>query len=101
MAVRIFVPRWMNRTNTNAQNSNAKALLSRFSDPRARWTAICSEEPADSIIKNGIRVRTVTLSRSGLWKYQLALSYQSRFDVIFYPGPHWADEVGIKVRRLS
>ncbi len=79
MALHIFVPRWMNRTNTNAQNSNAKALLSRFCDPRARWTAICSDEPADSIIKNGIE--TVRVSRSRWWKYQLTLSYQLRFDV--------------------
>jgi glycosyltransferase involved in cell wall biosynthesis len=99
MAVHIFVPRWMNRADTNAQNSNAKALLSRFSDPRARWTAICNDEPADSIIRNG--VETIRLPRSRLWKYQLALSYQSRFDVVFYPGPHWSDAVGIKIRRLS
>ncbi len=99
MALHIFVPRWMNRTNTNAQNSNAKALLSRFCDPRARWTAICSDEPADSIIKNGIE--TVRVSRSRWWKYQLTLSYQLRFDVIFYPGVHWADELGMTIRRLS
>src|SRR5438445_2855006 len=99
MTVRIFVPRWMDRTNTNAQNSNARALLSRFSDPRALWTAVYSQEPADSIRHD--RVKTLPLSRSRFWKYRLVLAYQSRFDVIFYPGPHWADEVGIKVRRVS
>ncbi len=99
MTVRVFVPRWMDRTNTNAQNSNARALLSRFSDPRAGWTAICSGEPADSVTKNGIR--TVTLTRSRVWQYELALSYQSPFDAIFYPGPHWGDEAGIRVRRLT
>jgi glycosyltransferase involved in cell wall biosynthesis len=36
-----------------------------------------------------------------LWRYQLALAYQSRFDVIFYPGVDWADDFGLKVRRLS
>ena len=99
MTVRVFVPRWMDRSNRNAQNSNARALLSRFSDPRARWTAVYSQEPADSIIHNSVRV--LPISRSRFWKYQLAFAYQSRFDAIFYPGPHWADEVGIKVRRVS
>jgi glycosyltransferase involved in cell wall biosynthesis len=98
MPIHIFVPRWMNRTNTNAQNLNAKAMLSRFADPRARWTAMCSDEPESSIVKNG--VRTVALSKSRWWEVDLALSYQSKFDAIFYPGSHWPDEVGLRVRRL-
>jgi glycosyltransferase involved in cell wall biosynthesis len=97
--VRFFVPRWMDRVNTNAQNSNARALLSRFSDPRARWTAVCSEEPDDSIRRNGIE--TLRLSRSRWWEFRLACSYQSRFDAVFYPGPHWGDKVGLRVRRLA
>jgi glycosyltransferase involved in cell wall biosynthesis len=36
-----------------------------------------------------------------LWKYQLSLAYQSIFDAIFYPGVHWSDEFGMKVRKLS
>lgn len=98
MAVHVFVPRWMDRTDTNAQNSNARALLSRFSDPRARWTAVCSEEPADPISGNGIE--TLRLSRTRLWNYRLALAYQTRFDALFYPGPHWSDELGMRARRL-
>src|SRR3974390_3402823 len=97
--VHVFVPRWMDLANTNAQNLNAKALLSRFSDPRARWTAVCGETPSDLITKNGIA--TVRLSRTRWWEYRLALAYQSRFDAIFYPGPHWGDEVGVRVRSLS
>lgn len=31
----------------------------------------------------------------------MALSYQSRFDAVFYPGPHWADKVGLNIRRLA
>lgn len=99
MAVHIFVPRWMDRTNTNAQNSNAKALLSRFRDPRARWTAVRSEAPADAIRQNGIE--TIPVSSSRWWELRLALAYQSHFDAIFYTGPHWSDEIGLKVRRLS
>jgi glycosyltransferase involved in cell wall biosynthesis len=98
MTVRVFVPRWMDRSNTNAQNSNAKALLSRFSDPRASWTTISSEEPADSVRRNGCRVLHV--SRSRWWPLELALLYQASFDAVFYPGPHWGDEAGLKIRTL-
>jgi len=31
----------------------------------------------------------------------LALAYQSHFDAIFYPGPHWADKVGLSFRNLT
>lgn len=99
MAVHIFVPRWMNPSITNAQNSNARALLSRFSDSRARWTAIGNERPPDAVVKNGVSI--IPLVRSRLWKYQLALAYQSRFDAIFYPGAEWPDEFGMRFRRLS
>ncbi len=99
MGAHVFVPRWMDRTETNAQNSNARALLSRFSDPQARWTAVCSEKPADSISRNGIE--TIRLSRTRWWNYRLALSYQRRFDALFYPGPHWSDELGMRVRLFS
>lgn len=99
MAVHVFVPRWMDQTNTNAQNSNAKALLSRFSDPRGRWTAVCSHKPADCILRSG--VETVCISSSRWWPCRLLLSYQSKFDAVFYPGPHWADEAGLRIRNLS
>jgi glycosyltransferase involved in cell wall biosynthesis len=90
----------MDLSNANAQNSNARALLSRFSDNRARWTTICSEELADSVGKNGI-VDTHRIFRSRFWQVQLALAYQSKFDVVFYPGPHWADKAGLTCRRLT
>jgi glycosyltransferase involved in cell wall biosynthesis len=99
MAVHIFVPRWMNESITNAQNSNARALLSRFSDPRARWTTIGNDQLPDAVIRNGVNI--IQLFRSRLWAYQLALAYQSKFDAIFYPGVDWPDEFGMKVRRLS
>jgi glycosyltransferase involved in cell wall biosynthesis len=99
MTPHFFVPRWMNRTSTNAQNANAQALLSRFRNGGARWTTVYSEYPQTGVTENGIE--TIQLSRSRLWKYQLALAYQSRFDAIFYPGVHWSDEFGIKWRRLT
>ena len=99
MTVRVFVPRWMDRSDTNAQNSNAKALLSRFSDPRASWTTISSEEPVDSVRRS--RCQVLPVSRSRWWELELALLYQSPFDAVFYPGPHWGDETGLKIRALS
>ena len=97
---RIFVPRWMDHTNTNAQNSNAKAMLSRFSDPRARWIAIRGEDAAEQI-QNNPAVETHFISTSRLWPYQLALKYQLQFDAIFYPGPSWADKAGFVSRRIT
>jgi glycosyltransferase involved in cell wall biosynthesis len=98
MSARIFVPRWLDQHNRNAQNSNARALLSRFSDPRAQWTAVCSQKAAAAPVP-GI-VELVSVSDSRLWSYRLALAYQRRYDAIFYPGPHWSDEWGIRMRRL-
>jgi glycosyltransferase involved in cell wall biosynthesis len=87
----------MDESNLNAQNTNAKALLSRFHNPGVCWTAICTGEPAESIERNGVAV--VRLSPR-LWPYQLALAYQERFDAIFYPGPHWPDEAGLQLRAV-
>lgn len=98
MAVHIFVPRWMDRRSTNAQNSNAQALLSRFRDPRARWTAVYSDTLPKAITQSGIETKFL---RSRFWKYQLPLAYQSKFDVLFYPGVHWSDEFGMRLRRIS
>jgi glycosyltransferase involved in cell wall biosynthesis len=97
---RVFVPRWMDQTNTNAQNSNARAMLSRFSDPRARWIAVRGEEAAEGIRRNPA-VETHCISTSRLWPYQLFLKYQSKCDAIFYPGPSWADKAGFVLRRLT
>lgn len=99
MAVQVFVPRWMDQSNTNAQNSNAKALLSRFKDPRAHWIAVCGESPAELIRQNGIE--TIRIRSTRWWELRAILAYQARVDGIFYPGPHWSDEIGIKIRRLS
>lgn len=89
----------MDQSNTNAQNSNARAMLSRFSDPHARWITVHGGEPPDSILANHI-VETHRISPSRLWQFELALRYQLKFDAIFYPGPSWADMAGFKVREL-
>jgi glycosyltransferase involved in cell wall biosynthesis len=98
MTVRIFVPRWMDQQNSNAQNSNARALLSRFTSTQARWIAVCSDKAAAAMPGT---VELFPMSSSRLWSCRLALAYQRPWDAIFYPGPHWADEFGIKVRRFT
>lgn len=97
MTVRIFVPRWLDQRNTNAQNSNARALLSRFSDSRAHWTAVCSHKDAAAMPS---AVELLPMSSSRFWSCRLALAYQRQYDAIFYPGPHRADELAIKARGL-
>jgi glycosyltransferase involved in cell wall biosynthesis len=94
-----FVPRWMDQSNSNAQNSNARALLSRFADPRAEWIAVYGKDAAQSVRENE-RVQTRRISTSRLWQCQLAIAYQSKFDAVFYPGPHWADEAGLSARAM-
>ena len=98
MPLQIFVPRWMNRAITNAQSLNAKAMLSRFRDPRAEWTAMGNAEPPEEVSRNGIRM--VKLSKSRRWELDLTLAYQSKWDAIFYPGVEWPDEAGLKIRSL-
>ena len=85
MGLHIFVPRWMNRSVTNAQNSGMRApFCPTFLCTHApRWTAVGSEPPVMRSPRNGIEIKSFS---SRFWKYQLALAYQSRFDAIFYPG---------------
>lgn len=72
-------------------------MLSRFRNPEASWTAVCSEVPDSVVSANS--VRTIPLSRTRLWQARLALAYQSNYDAVFYPGPHWADKFGIEFRK--
>ena len=99
MTVRLFVPRWMDAMETNAQNSNARAILSRASDVRARWTALCLKQPCESIRRSGID--TLRTGTSRFWQWQLAFAYQSSFDAVFYPGPHWGDKLGLQMRKMT
>lgn len=97
--LRFFVPRWMDETDTNPQNSNARALLSRFSDPRARWIAIHGEKPPENIRTN-LAIETHRISHTRFWHFELAWAYQTKCDAIFYPGPSWADKAGFNARRV-
>lgn len=94
--LRIFVPRWMDAANTNAQNLNARALLSRFNDTRAHWVATNFDAPDPAISP---KIELHKLWRTRLWRTQMALLYQQRSDAIFYPGIEWFDHAGLRLRR--
>ena len=96
----IFVPRLVDATNNNAQNLNAKALLSRFTDPRADWTALHYDAPDQQLAKSR-RVHLQKLWRRHLWMPHLVLLYQQAASAIFYPGPSPYDRLGLEFRSVS
>ena len=97
---KILVPRWVDQTNTNAQISNAKAMLSRFSNPDVQWTALNYESP-DPAVAGRNNVQTRKLIHNGFWRCHTALQYQAPADAIFYPGGDWFEDWGRRLRRLT
>lgn len=96
--LRIFVPRLMDAGNTNAQNLNARALLSRFTSTHARWVSSYYDEP-DSRITAAPRVELNNLWRTRLWHWHMLLEYQGTADAVFYPGLEWFDARGLELRE--
>lgn len=85
MAIKILVPRFLDEANTNAQNLNAKALLSRFQDSGMEWWAT-HYATADTKVGKNKNVRLVQLWRGRLSRVRMFLFYLQQADVIFYPG---------------
>ena len=57
MTKEIFVPRLMDAANLNAQNSNARMLLRRWSPSDYRVTTLAYDEPDQQVAaRPGIRV---------------------------------------------
>lgn len=98
--LQVLVPRFVDASNTNAQNLNAKALLSRFRSSRARWTTLHYHEPDRSVAESP-RVDTRKLWRTRLWQHHAVLQYQQPADAIFYPGMDWYDLRGLQLRKLT
>jgi len=96
---KIFVPRWVDAANTNAQISNAKAMLSRFDQPNVEWIAPHYEAP-DPLVAKRRNVHLRKLIHNGFWRAHLTVQYQSPVDAIFYPGGRWFDSWGLRIRRL-
>ncbi len=96
----VLIPRFADTINTNAQNLNAKSLLTRFCDPSATWSMVHYYDPLTAISESS-RVSLSHLLPRHLWKPHLAAWYQKRADAIFYPGPTWADEWGLRLRAAT
>ena len=98
--LRIFVPRLMDAANTNAQNLNARALLSRFTSPKAWWVTTYYDPPDESM-RGAPRVELQKLWRTRLWQWHILTKYQQNVDAIFYPGMEWFDAEALTLRRVS
>lgn len=95
----VFIPRFMDATQLNPQNNNARMMLQRWGLRDERVTTITYWDPDPAIVANP-RIRVVRLWRRHAWMLHLALSYMRRYDLVFYPGVHSADTFGLKWRRL-
>jgi glycosyltransferase involved in cell wall biosynthesis len=93
----ILVPRLVDKDNYNAQNLNAKALLSRFTSPDVIWHTFYYNTP-DPAVSNRGNVRCHRLIHGRLWRWHAILKYLGRFDAIFYPGNECFDARALKWR---
>jgi glycosyltransferase involved in cell wall biosynthesis len=98
MTKEIFVPRLMDAANLNAQNSNARMLLRRWSPSGNRVTTLAYNEPDPQVAARAC-IRVVRLWRRRAWQLHLLLRYLRNYDAVFYPGVAAADVVGLRWRR--
>jgi len=96
--VRVLVPRILDANNFNAQNLNAKAMLSRFTDDHCQWVSTYYNHPALDVQSNP-NVSLVKLWRWRLWAWRMFLLYQQSADAVFYPGMESIDHQGLKWRE--
>jgi len=93
----IFVPRFIDNNNTNAQNLNAKQLLRSFK--HNQWKAIYYNSP-DLQITEQSNVQLSQLSQGRFWTLSLIKHYLAHYSAVFYPGKERHDIIGLKLRRL-
>jgi glycosyltransferase involved in cell wall biosynthesis len=96
----ILVPRLVDVDNHNAQNLNAKALLSRFTSPDVIWHTFHYSTP-DPAVAGRDNVRCHQLIHGRFWTWHAILKYQGRYDAIFYPGNEKFDDVSLGIRKLT
>ncbi len=96
----VLVPRFADATNFNAQNLNAKSLLTRFRDPFTTWSMVHYDSPMHGISQS-TNVRLTHLLPRHLWRPHLAAWYQKPADAIFYPGVAQPDEWGLRLRART
>jgi glycosyltransferase involved in cell wall biosynthesis len=95
----ILVPRFVDVDNLNAQNLNAKALLSRFESKDAIWHCFYFHKPEARVLDNP-NVRCHPLRHDRFWPLQLVYHYQLGYDAVFYTGNEWYDHYGLTLRGL-
>jgi glycosyltransferase involved in cell wall biosynthesis len=96
----ILVPRLVDADNHNAQNLNAKALLSRFNSPDIVWHIFHYNTP-DPAVAGRDNVRCHQLIHGRFWTWHAMLKYQGRYDAIFYPGNECFDARALAWRERS
>jgi glycosyltransferase involved in cell wall biosynthesis len=94
----ILVPRLIDAANRNAQNLNARAMLSHFTSPGVVWHTFHYGAP-DSAVAARPNVRVHSLARGRLWTWHALLKYQGAFDAVFYPGNEIFDARALRLRK--
>jgi glycosyltransferase involved in cell wall biosynthesis len=95
---RILVPRLLDCSNFNAQNLNARALLSRFRDQDLDWSVTWYDQP-DATVVNNPRITAIRLWRRRMWLLRLWLFYLQPATALFYPGREAVDAEGLRWSR--
>jgi glycosyltransferase involved in cell wall biosynthesis len=95
--MKVIVPRLIDESNLNAQNLNARSLLSRFGRQECEWHCACYDK-ADPAVRANRAVKVAPLAPWRLWPWHVALLYQQSADAIFYPGVEWFDRIGLQWR---
>ncbi len=95
--MKVIVPRLVDEDNLNAQNLNARGMLSRFGREKCEWHCACYGK-ADPAVAANRAVKVTKLARWRFWPWHMALFYQQSADAIFYPGLEWFDRIGLQWR---
>jgi glycosyltransferase involved in cell wall biosynthesis len=95
--MKVIVPRLVDEANLNAQNLNARSLLSRFTGEKCEWHCATYGKP-DPAVSINRALKVTRLAPWRLWLWHLALFYQQSADAIFYPGIEWYDRMGLQWR---
>jgi glycosyltransferase involved in cell wall biosynthesis len=95
---RILVPRLLDAAQFNAQNLNAKAILSRVNSEEIKWLATHYDAP-DPTVRDNAHVELVKLWRWRFWKLRMFLFYLQTADALFYPGVELVDSTGWRWRK--
>ena len=97
---RVFVPRVVDESNSNAQVSNVKALIAASCATNIHWIVSHYLAP-ESGLAEAENVTLNSLWRRRFWILHMLLLYQGRYDAIFCPGGKVMDSMGLRLRRMT